>query len=303
MKSFLSVCLLTSLSASALAQTSAQPYASLANELEIMSGVMQTSFRQNTSSKGWRVSRLESSYLAGQGAVFTLSVRGKTGRWMHEIEAMVEGMPVPPEAPVINEGDDVVFEINQEWEDFAGAATRHITQIFSGKNDEIRDVREQYRELEWEKREMERQKRDLSFELRQSQDDREDEIKQQLAELESSLAALNEQLSSLDQEMRALETEQQEQMREQKEKYQQAQKSFLAMFETSIGDTLCHFGSGLRGLPEQEHVSLVLKDFEHDEANKAHDRIYVFTKANIKACVQERIDTQDLLSSATVYTF
>lgn len=303
MKSILSVCLLTSVSVAAMAQSSPQPYVDLANELEIMSGVMATSFKQNASPKGWRVSRLESSYLAGQGAVFTLSVRGKTGRWMHEIEAMVEGMPTPPEAPVINEGEHVVFEINQEWENFADEATRHITQIFSGKNDDMRDIREQYRELEWEKREIERQKRDLSFELRQSQDDREKEIKQQLVKLESSLASLNEQLSSLEEEMRALEAERQQQLTEQKEKYQQAKKSFLAMFEASIGDTLCHFGAGLRGLPEHEHVSLVLKDFEQDEANKEHDRIYVFTKDNIKACVQERIDTQELLSSATVYSF
>ena len=303
MKAFLSVFLLTSVSSAALAQSSPQPYTTLANELEIMSGVMETSFRQNATPKGWRVSRLESSYLAGQGAVFTLSVRGKPHGWVREIEAIVEGMPVPPEAPIVGEHEGAVFEINQEWESFADEATRHITKIFSGNNDQIRDIREQYRELEWEKREIERQKRDLSFELRQAQDERKKEIKQELLELESSLDSLDEQLSSIDAEMRKLETERQAQLNQKKEQYQQAKKSFLAMFEASIGDTLCHFGSGLRQLPDQEHVSLILKDFEQDDSNKERDRIYVFTKANVKACVQEKMDAQELLSGATVYTF
>ncbi len=52
MKRLLSLCLLTSVSALAFAQSNSTSYASLSDELEIMSGVMNTAFRQNANPKG-----------------------------------------------------------------------------------------------------------------------------------------------------------------------------------------------------------------------------------------------------------
>jgi len=303
MKRLLSLCLLTTVSTFSLAQMNTENYAELADELEIMSGVMSTAFKQNASAKGWRVNRLESSYLAGQGVIFTVSVRGKSTKWIHNIESIVDGMPVPPSPPVVTEGSGIVFEISRDWEAFADEASRHIAHIFEDNNDQIRDIRSQFRELAWEKRELERRKRDMSFELRQAEDDRKREIKEELLAIESSLEALTAQSTALENEVSKLEREQQAQIDQQKEKQQQAYRSFLANFEASIGDTLCRFGAGLRALPDDEHVSMVLKDFESDNDNKEHDRIYVFSKANIKACGQERIDAQGLLTSATIYTF
>ncbi|AEF04378.1 hypothetical protein [Alteromonas naphthalenivorans] len=303
MKRLLSLCLLTSISTLTFAQSNATSYASLSDELEIMSGVMNTAFRQNANPKGWRVSRLESSYLAGQGAVFTVSVRGKSADWIHDIETMVEGMPTPPAAPVAPEGGGIVFELSREWEDFAGEASRRIAEVFEDNNDQIRDIRSRSRELAWETRELERRKRDMSFELRQADDDRKEALEKEMQELESSLASISAQSAELEEEVRQLEGERQAKLAKQKESRQQAYRSFLANFEASIGSTFCRFGAGLRGLPEGEHVSMILKDFEYGDDNNKHDRIYVFSKANIKACVQERIDAEALLTSATIYTF
>jgi hypothetical protein len=70
-----------------------------------------------------------------------------------------------------------------------------------------------------------------------------------------------------------------------------------------MSETLCRFGSGLRGLPENEHISMVLKDFEMDESRERKDRIYVFTRADIVRCVQEKIDANKLLTNANIYQF
>lgn len=303
MKRLISLCLLTSVSALTLAQTNTTSYASLSDELEIMSGVMNTAFRQNANPKGWRVSRLESSYLAGQGAVFTVSVRGKSADWVHDIETMVEGMPMPPTAPVVAQDNGMIFELSREWEVFADEASRRIAEVFEDNNDQIRDIRSQSRELSWEIRELERSKRDISFELRQADGDRKETLREEMQKLEASLESLTAQSAELEQEVLKLEGEQQAKIVKQKENRQQAYRSFLANFEASIGSTFCRFGSGLRGLPEGEHVSMILKDFEYGDNNTKQDKIYVFSKADIKACVQERIDAQALLTSATIYTF
>ena len=100
-----------------------------------------------------------------------------------------------------------------------------------------------------------------------------------------------------------IEKEQKKRLEKQKQAREEAYKKFLANFENSIGNTLCRFGSGLRGLDDNENVSFVINDFVIGEDGKPKDKVYVFPKKAIKDCVQEKVDVSSLLSSATSYTF
>tara|TARA_B100000929_G_scaffold138468_1_gene109731 strand:+ start:309 stop:1250 length:942 start_codon:yes stop_codon:yes gene_type:complete len=313
MKRLLTALLLCTTAGGLANAQSAQKYDTLSNELEIMSGVLKTSLRQNAATDSWRVSQIETSYLAGQGAVFTLSVRGQSGNWVREIETLVEGLvgavpPAPPAPPVpsansFSDVDDIVFEATREWEAYAEETSHRFSQAFAENSNRLRDLRNMQHELAWEAREAERELRDIAFELRHADEARKKELLAQKAESTELLKQLEAKEKSMKDELKAIEKEQTKQMEERKAKQQQAYKTFLAGFESGMSETLCRFGSGLRGLPENEHISMVLKDFETDESRERKDRIYVFTRADIVRCVQEKIDANKLLSNANIYQF
>ena len=170
-----------------------------------------------------------------------------------------------------------MFEAAREWEAYAEETSHRFSQAFADNNSRLRDLRNMQRELAWEAREVERELRDITFELRHADEARKKEL--------------------------LVEKEQTKQMEARKAQQQQAYKTFLAGFESGMSETLCRFGSGLRGLPENEHISMVLKDFEMDESRERKDRIYVFTRADIVRCVQEKIDANKLLTNANIYQF
>lgn len=295
------------------ATSSEQKYDTLSNELEIMSGVLKTSLGQHVSGDNWRVGNIETSYLEGQGAVFTMSVRAQSGRWVREIESIVEGFvtrvpPAPPVPPVpdtddFDSVDEMVFETAREWEAFADATSSRFSEAFSDSNDRVRDLRSMQREMAWEVREAERELRDIAFELRHADEERKQELLAEKAQSEKKLSEVEAKANSMKEELKAVEKEQAKQLAERKAKQLQAYKTFLAGFEVGMSDTLCRFGAGLRGLPEKEHISMVLKDFEQSDNRARKDRIYVFTRSDIVRCVQEKIDANQLLANATIYSF
>ena len=290
---------------------STQKYEALADELEIMSGVLKTSLKQNVTSDSWRVNTIESNYLAGQGAVFTMSVRGHSGNWAREIETMVESVvaavPPAPTAPSVSVSleniDDIVFEATREWEAYADAASMRVSEAFSDSNDKVRELRNMQREVAWQAREVEREIRDISFELRHADEERKKELLAEKEASEQKLVKVEAKAKTMKDELKVIEKEQAQKRAERKEKQQQAYRSFLAGFEVAMSETLCRFGAGLRGLPESEHISMVLKDFDVDDNNVRRDRIYVFSRREVVKCVQEKIDENALLANATIYSF
>ncbi len=280
---------------------------SLNDELEIMSGVIDTALKQNNDREGWRYRHLQTTYLANQGVVFTVTVN-QGGTRIFKIGDGFHVPPMPPlpaVAPIVIDGggSDVHIELDREWEEFAEEASRQVTEMFRETNSQLRDLRDQERELAWEKRELERRSRDLSFELRQAEGERRDEIKRELKEIEKEQARYTEREKELASFADELEKEQKESLAKQKQARDAAYKQFLANFESSIGNTLCRFGSGLRGLDASENVSFVINNFVIDDEGNTKDKVYVFKNSDIKACVQEKLDVSGLLSSATSYAF
>lgn len=280
-------------------------YAELNKELEIMNSVLATTLKQTSKQEAIRFRGLETSYLASQGVVFQVSTSRGSWGLQHDLRSFVPDAPSPPSSPLIIGGDgrSIQIEIHDEWEHMIEDTVRQVENLFRESNEQLRDVRGDARELSWEMREYERRMRDLNFELRNTNQERKAEIEQDLAELRAEIAEVKARQQELEEYAATLEAEQKAQMDQQKAAYQQSNKAFLAAFEDRIADTLCRFGAGLRALPDDEHISFVLKGFHAKENQGQQDRIYVFKESDVKKCVQEKMDAVELLAKATVYEF
>jgi len=288
-----------------MASHGATNYAELNKELEIMNSVLATTLKQTSKEEAIRFRGLETSYLASQGVVFQVST--SRGSWgvHHDLRSFIPETPVAPSAPLIIGGDgrSIQIEIHDEWEHMIEDTVRQVESLFRESNEQLRDVRGDARELSWEMREYERRMRDLNFELRNTNQERKTEIEQDLQELKAEIAAVKARQQELEEYASTLEAEQKAQMDQQKAAYKKSNKAFLSAFEDRIADTLCRFGAGLRALPDDEHISFVLKGFHAEEKQGKQDRIYVFKETDVKMCVQEKMDAIELLGKATVYEF
>lgn len=302
---------LSILAASVLATTAAMPsfnavdYAELGEELEIMNSVLETSLRQSSESAAIRFHGLDTTYLAGQGVVFEVTTSRGTWGLDFDLRQFIPRAPKAPLPPIIlGDGEhNLVFEVNEEWEHVIEETVREFEDVFREVREQMRDVRSDAREITWEVRELERRKRDLNFEARTADDERKQDIQVDLEEIEVELANLKLRQQELTEYADTLEAEQKAQVEKQQQARLEADRAFLATFEEQIGDSLCRFGSGLRALPRDEHISFVLKNFEVGDKRQAQDRVYVFNQVNIRECVQEKISADKLLEQAVVYSF
>lgn len=283
----------------------AQNLPELDRQLTIMSGVIDTALKQDTRKDNVRYRGIDATYLAKQGVVFTIKTGGRSMIFDFDLGDLISGIPAVPHAPsveVITNGDyEVVYE--NDWEETADRVIRKVEHIVRETEDKMREFRSDRREVDWEIRELERRNRDLEFELRTADEERKKVVEEELKEMEQELDRLETKQAALEERTQALAKEKQEEIAKKREAQKEAYKTFLANFEASIGDTMCSFGAGLRELPDNEHITFVLSDFARDEENHTQDRVYIFSKKNVKRCVTEDIKPSDLLAKAEVYTF
>jgi len=303
---------------SAMLNTSAhaQDLSELDRQLTIMSGVIETALKQDTRKDKVRFRSIESTYLAKQGVVFTLRTGGMNRIFDFNFGDFLSHIPGAPEAPpaptvtvvadgvhVETNGDYEFIYESADWEEKANQVIRKVEHIIRETDDRMREFRSDHREVEWEMRELERRNRDLEFELRTADKERQKEVQKEIKEIKKELEWLKAKEQEIAKESKALAAEKQAELAKQKKEQEASYKSFLANFEASIGNTLCSYGSGLRELPDNEHITFVLDSFSRGEEGNATDRVYIFTKKDVKKCVTEAISAGDLLAKAEVYTF
>lgn len=283
----------------------AENYSGLAKEIEIVKGIVDTSLKQQQRSEGIRYRSLDAMYLAGQGVVFTVSSTGN-GNWMSRITDIVDRIPpIPPvpDVPAIVSNGEIDIELSREWEAFADETASRFGEAFAESTEQMYDLRSEEREIAWERRDIERRKRDLEFEAGQADKARAKAIKDEVDTLEKELAALSSKEGSLRARRESIEQQRQESADARKQAQLKAAKAFLSNFEAGIGEALCRFGGGMRALPDDEHVTFVLKGFVQGGQSGQNDKVYVFKKSKIEDCVKEKLNTDGLLNSANVYDF
>ncbi|MDC8830106.1 cell envelope integrity protein TolA [Alteromonas gilva] len=315
MTTFAKAALLGSIISSTLISpvTQAQDLNELDRQLTIMSGVIETALKQDTRKNTVRYRSIDATYLAKQGVVFTINT-GIKGRGF-SFGQFVSSMPPPPPAPDaphseahsesvhVIRSDNFEFITETDWAETAERVISKVERIINDTDDRLREFRSDHRELEWEMRELERRNRDLEFELRTADNERRKEVEAEIKEVEKEFAMLQSKEKQITEKAQALAAEKKAEMAKQKQAEEEAYKTFLANFEASIGDTLCSFGAGLRELPDNENITFVLDNFAMNNEGKTEDKVYIFSKKDVKRCVTEDISPSDILANAQVYSF
>jgi len=83
------------------------------------------------------------------------------------------------------------------------------------------------------------------------------------------------------------------------ERQTKQQEELLNAVKNSIARSLCDYGAGLRTLPEDERISVILSG----AAEKRQSVIMVFDKKRVMQCVSGKLKSENLLEKAESYTF
>ncbi|TKB43184.1 hypothetical protein [Thalassotalea mangrovi] len=277
-----------------------QPYQELGKQIEIMEDIFTSAIKNDGNNNNMGLAAIESMYLAKQGVVFT--VKSKRNFHFPGFSVPVPVAPVAPMPPAGFEnselfGEDLQVVIDEAMEE-AVVAMEYAHENMRMDVEKQRQLREQERELAYELRDIERENRDLAFKKRTLDKDELKEFEKQVAKLEQRKKDLLQEKQQLAKKAGELKAEQ-DKLRDEQRKQQQA---YFASLQTNLSEILCTYGAGLKALPGDEHVSLIIKDAAFDPSGRTYkDQVLVFAKSDIKKCLSESIDAKGLLKSATTY--
>lgn len=283
-------------------------YADMHQQLTIMNDIIKSSVAGKSRQQRSAINSIQSTYLRGQGVVFTISSAAGNRQWgsynfnfsMPEIPVM----PVAPIAPEVNRQFHEQFDIDvnetvTQALDSASADYERVMEVFEENRDRARDLRDDQREIAYKLREVEREKRDTNYQLSRASDERKSALKQALktlTEQEETLRAQQEEITQMTQKLAS----------EQKAKLVERAKdraNYYQSLTVGLTETLCVYGNGLKSLPKDEHVSVILKSAGDRTTSGFKDSIMVFEKQDIISCSKDKINAEALLSKGQIYQF
>jgi hypothetical protein len=293
------------------AEQGTEQYSGLHKQLSIMSDIIKSSVTDKSANQLSKINSIESTYLRGQGVVFTISSAANNSQWgnysfnfsMPEMPTLPE-MPAAPIAPEVNQNFHEKFDIdiNQTVShamESAAVGYERIVEIFEHNRDKTRELREEQRELAYNLRDVEREKRDLNYQLARASDERKAEIIKDLKSLEKQESKLNEDKVKITDKTNELVKKQ----KEEQSKRIEHRAQYYQQLTVKLTETLCLYGNGLKELPKQEHVSVILKSAGEQSSGRYKDSILVFTKEDIASCSADKISAAKLMDKSQAYQF
>ena len=274
----------------------AQQFEDIHKQLDIMSDIVKTSVAKKVTPHGPWLSNVEHTYLAGQGAVFTMTSRGS----MRSISPNMPVMPRTPVVPVAPKGMEGLFDEEFQAELEAAMAEAEVAmELAYEEADMQRELREQERELAYKQRDLARAERDLSYEKRHAE-------KEELAEYDKKIEKLKlkqKEVKKESEKLRAKNAQVAKKMQQTKAELEAKQKQYFADMETDTTKVLCDYGVSLKAIPDDEYVTFIFVGGGEKVNNRATDKVLVFHKADVKSCALEKIDSAQLLTKANGYYF
>ncbi|AWB58819.1 hypothetical protein [Colwellia sp. Arc7-D] len=293
------------------AEQGTEQYSGLHKQLSIMSDIIKSSVTDKSANQLSKINSIESTYLRGQGVVFTISSAANNSQWgnysfnfsMPEMPTLPE-MPAAPIAPEVNQNFHEKFDIdiNQTVShamESAAVGYERIVEIFEHNRDKTRELREEQRELAYNLRDVEREKRDLNYQLARASDERKAEIIKDLKSLEKQESKLNEDKVKITDKANDLAKKQ----KAEQSKRIEHRAQYYQQLTVKLTETLCLYGNGLKELPKQEHVSVILKSAGEQSSGRYKDSILVFTKEDIASCSADKISAAKLMEKSQAYQF
>jgi hypothetical protein len=295
------IALISSVLLAFTAQGAATNYDNLHKQLDIMNDIMLSSAKVSQNSRPSLIRSIDSVYLQGQGAIFTIHSAHSGSGYRHFLPILAPVSRLPPLPPVaarerVAISDDEDFDI--EFVDSADEFD-HAIEVFEEQREGARELRSEQRDIAYEMRDIERQRKDIEYQLQRAEKKVKDELTAELKNLEEERVTLNKNKSKLEQKVIELN----KMLEAQKAAQTKARGEHFSALNNSLVETLCLYGNGLREVPSKEHVSLIIKGAGEQKNRGFTDQILVFNKKDINACANSKLTAQKLLEKAQAYHF
>jgi len=284
----------------------------MSQQLDVMENIMKTSVLKKGKRSSNYVSGIESTYLAGQGIVFTIYSSSKRGHWGN-FNVSFPAPPVPPVPPVPDAGQlehfeavaeaaladiDVEATVAQAME-VANKSYEQALESMHDNHELIRELRDDQRDLSYELRDLQREERDLAFQARHVEKEKKKALAEKSKVLEKEKVKLKAELSKLNEKMKVY----QKKKSEEYAKQEQDRQSYYKALGMKLTDTLCLYGNGLKVLPKDEKVTVILKSGGQRVDRHYQDIIQVYNKRDINGCAIDDITSDQLHAKAEQYQF
>ena len=276
-------------------------YQDMYKQLDIMSNIIKSSVSQNGQSRHAQLTRIDSTYLEGQGVVFSISARANSRQWGSFSFAFPEA-PLAPIEPVVEAIEDFGEEFTEEMAEsieHAAKSYESAMESFMREREGMHKLKEKERELAYDLREIKREARDLEFQLRRAAKDAKQELDKELKALtskEGELVKLKEKLN-----LQAKELAEKKKAKAVKANKERAE--YYQQLSATLAETFCLYGNGLKALPKDEKISVIIKEAGEQKGRRYTDQIFVFEKRDVLACASDKINVAKLLEKGANYSF
>lgn len=276
----------------------------LKQELRILTKVLNTTFddeERHSKVRALRPTNVKSLYLANQGVLLKVGV-GRERNFMFDA-------PRPPHRVVLRDWSpdfDFDFDFDQ-MSDELGDMGDVVEDALESAMEAISDLDAPMhndpgsKEMRREIREIAREQKEAMAELRERQ-------REARGKLRDAKLSLQEREEMVEQAKKfkdnALETAKQieSRMGKLKQERKQAWDDRIVPFMTRFMETLCEFGGSLKSLPADQHLTVVFNKADRS-GERPLDKIYVFSKADLMACRDGSISSEQLKTRASSYSY
>jgi len=277
-------------------------YKAMHKQLNIMSNIIKSSVNESQE-KGVKVSNISSIYLKGQGVVFTINSGSHSRSWgNYNLDFSMPEIPDFPNFPQVVFSDEERRHIDESVSQAMESASQgyeRAMEVFQEQREKSRELEEEKRDLAYELRDVEREKRDITYQIKRADEQTKKDLTTELKTLEKKQSIFEKSKKAITEKVAELKQKQQKRAKEQEKE----RKRYYQSLTTTLSDTLCLYGNGLKALPKNENVSLILKSAGDKDGRSYRDRIFVFAKKDITACSMDKINASQLLSKGSDYQF
>jgi len=283
------------------AQAEPVKYQDMYKQLDIMTNIIKSSVSQNGGSRNAQLSSIESTYLEGQGVVFSISARANSRQWGNFNFAFPEPA-IAPLAPVVDVDEVFDERFTEEMAESIEHAARSYEQAIESlmhDREGLHKLKEKERELAYDLREIKREARDLEYQLKRADKEAKKELTKELEELSTKKG----ELAKLKEKLEKQATELAEKKKAKARKVSQERSEYYQHLSTTLAETFCLYGNGLKALPKDEKISVIIKGAGEQKGRRYTDQIFVFDKKDVLACASERIDVAKLMEKGAKYSF
>lgn len=301
---FTSTLLATAVSSAAFASD----YSGMYKQLNIMSDIIKSSVVESNRNGNSKISNISSTYLKGQGIVFTINTGSKSRHWgdfnFNFGRSDIPLPPVPPIPPILSiDAEDLLeFDVNETVShamESAAEGWERAMEVLHSTREAVRDLHEEQRELSYDARDVQRAKRDITYQLKRADEESKKELEAELKKLDKQNSLFENVRKELDTKIAELRKKQQIKAKEQLVE----RAAYYKSITTVLAETFCSYGNGLKALPGNENVSVILKSAGEKNDRRYKDKIFVFSKKDISACTMDKINAAQLLAKGNEYQF